>query len=113
MAESRLKGALMTWYQLRELQHNLQQSMSLRQRQLDSLDVATDIISLSATDVNHAISDLQVISLLLCFMFFVAFSALMLLVGRQEGHPACKNLCGGVLARLCAWSEVQTCIRLS
>jgi len=22
---------------------------------------------------------------------FVAFSALMLLVGRQEGHPACKN----------------------
>jgi len=27
-----------------------------------------------------------------------AFSALMLLVGRQEGHPACKNLSGGVLA---------------
>jgi len=29
-----------------------------------------------------------------------AFSALMLLVGRQEGHPACKNLSGGVLAWL-------------
>jgi len=28
----------------------------------------------------------------------VAFSALMLLVGRQEGHPACKKLSGGVLA---------------
>ena len=29
------------------------------------------------------------------------FSALMLLVGRQEGHPACKkNLSGGVLAWL-------------
>jgi len=28
-----------------------------------------------------------------------AFSALTLLVGRQEGHPACKkNLSGGVLA---------------
>jgi len=27
-----------------------------------------------------------------------AFSALMLLVGRQEGHPACKKLSGGVLA---------------
>ena len=26
-----------------------------------------------------------------------AFSALMLLVGRQEGHPACKKLSGGVL----------------
>ena len=32
----------------------------------------------------------------------------MLLVWRQEGHPACKKLSGGVLA----WwrSEVQTCI---
>jgi len=27
-----------------------------------------------------------------------AFSALMLLVGRQEGHPASKKLSGGVLA---------------
>jgi len=31
-------------------------------------------------------------------------------VGRQEGHPACKKLTGGVLAWLSAWSEVQTCI---
>jgi len=29
-----------------------------------------------------------------------AFSALTLLVGWQEGHPACKNLIGGVLAWL-------------
>ena len=41
---------------------------------------------------------------------FVASSALMLLVGWQEGHPACKNLSGGVLAWLSVWSEVQTCI---
>jgi len=27
-----------------------------------------------------------------------AFSALTLLVGRQEGHPACKKLSGGMLA---------------
>jgi len=27
-----------------------------------------------------------------------AFSALTLLVGQQEGHPACKKLSGGVLA---------------
>jgi len=40
----------------------------------------------------------------------LAFSALMLLVGRQEGHPACKKLSGGVLAWLSVWSEVQTCI---
>jgi len=39
-----------------------------------------------------------------------AFSTLTLLVGRQEGHPACKKLSGGVLAWLSARSEVQTCI---
>jgi len=38
------------------------------------------------------------------------FSALTLLVGRQEGHPACKKLSGGVLAWLSVRSEVQTCI---
>ena len=38
------------------------------------------------------------------------FSALTLLVGRQEGHPACKKLSGGVLAWLSVWSKVQTCI---
>ena len=43
----------------------------------------------------------------------IAFSALTLLVGQQEGHPACKKLSGGVLAWLSVWSEVQTCIRPS
>ena len=37
----------------------------------------------------------------------IAFGALMLLVGRQEGHPACRKLSGGVLAWLSVWSEVQ------
>jgi len=36
------------------------------------------------------------------------FSALMLLVGRQEGHPACKKLSGEVLVWLTVWSEVLT-----
>ena len=44
---------------------------------------------------------------------FIAFSALTLLVGRQEGHPACKKLTGGVLSWLSVWSEVQTCIQPS
>jgi len=39
-----------------------------------------------------------------------SFSDLTLLVGRQEGHPACKKLSGEVLAWLSVWSEVQTCI---
>jgi len=42
-----------------------------------------------------------------------AFSALTLLVGRQEGHPACKKMSSGVLTWLSVWSEVQTCIRPS
>jgi len=41
----------------------------------------------------------------------ISFSALMLLVGQQEGHiPACKKLSGGMLAWLSVWSEVQICI---
>ena len=49
---------------------------------------------------------------ILCFLYFVyfAFSALTLLVGRQEGHPACKKRSGEVLAWLSIWNEVQTCI---
>jgi len=44
-----------------------------------------------------------------CYVLF-AFSAFTLLVGRQEGHPACKKRSGGVLAWLSVWSEVLTCI---
>jgi len=40
----------------------------------------------------------------------IAFSAMTLLVGRQEGHPACKKLSGELLAWLSVWSEMQTCI---
>ena len=38
-----------------------------------------------------------------CFVYPLimrSFSALTLLVGRQEGHPACKKLSGGMLAWL-------------
>jgi len=37
-------------------------------------------------------------------------TALTLLVARQEGHPACKKLNGGVLVWLSVWSKVQTCM---
>ena len=47
------------------------------------------------------------------FIPVFAFSALTLLVGRQEGRPVCKKLSGGVLAWLSVWSEMQTCIRPS
>ena len=44
------------------------------------------------------------------FHLIIAFSALTLLAGRQEGHPACKKMSSGVLAWLSVWSEVHTCI---
>ena len=40
----------------------------------------------------------------------VAFSALTLLVGQQEGHPACKKLSAGMLVWLSVWSKIPTCI---
>ena len=53
---------------------------------------------------------LIVMDLLYIFSFSFAFSALTLLVGWQEGHPACKNVSSEVVAWLSVWSEVQTCI---
>jgi len=37
-------------------------------------------------------------------------SVLMVLVRRQEGHPACKKLSGGILAWLSVWDEMLICI---
>jgi len=48
--------------------------------------------------------------MLFALSWYRAFSALTLLVEQQEGHPACKNMSGGVLAWLSVWSEVQNCI---
>jgi len=48
---------------------------------------------------------------ILCLCIIV--SALTLLVGRQEGHPACKKNWVVVLAWLSVWSEMQNCIRPS
>jgi len=44
----------------------------------------------------------EILYVVLCYVY--AFSDLTLLVGRQEGHPACKKLSGGVLALLSVWS---------
>jgi len=42
-----------------------------------------------------------------CNITVNAFSALTLLVGRHEEHPACKKLSNEVLAWLYVWSKVQ------
>jgi len=43
-------------------------------------------------------------------LFLHYSSTLTLLVGWQEGHPACKKLSGGMLAWLSVWGGVHVCI---
>jgi len=65
--------------------------------------------SLAPVGIDH----LLLSNLTTAIHYLGAFSALTLLVGLQEGHPACKKLSGGVLVWLSVWSEMQTCIRPS
>ena len=74
-----------------------------------------DVPSLSGTEGSVPLICCPLSFICLYFVILCSFSArfcsaLTLLVGRQEGHPACKKLSGGVLAWLSAWSDVQTCI---
>jgi len=50
--------------------------------------------------------------LIYCFSALFAFSVLMLLVGRQEEHPACKKLSDEMLAWLSVWSKVQIILHM-
>ena len=63
-------------------------------------------------DVKQPLTDVNCNIVIMLFLTAecIAFSALTLLVGWQEGHPACKKLSGGVLAWLSVWSEMQTCM---
>jgi len=88
---------------------------------------ATDklIISINVIIMQHLMRHVSVIkplgnqaSIIRCLFqartdILLTYRALTLLVGRQEGHPACKKLSGVVLVWLSVWSEVQACIRPS
>ena len=76
-----------------------------------------NMINFTCVAVLASLASMTFVCLFILFVWFIlslfdghcAFSALSLLVGRQEGHT-CKKLSGGVLAWLSVWSEVQTCI---
>ena len=72
------------------------------ERLIPGLDLAVDETG------NPAVNDEDILDTGAVLLF--AFSALMLLVGRQEGHPACKKLSGGVLSWLSDWRAVPICI---
>jgi len=87
----------------------------------DCLDVKGGIIRTAvccvvyyscAQQYTHKCEQFLNLCLIRCLQCFdcLPFSALTLLVGWQEGHPACKKLSSGVLAWLSVWSKVQTCI---
>ena len=75
---------------------------------LTSIYVDNGSVATEFCDISHLRIVISFYNRVSCSIF--AFSALTLLVGRQEGHPACKKLSGGVLAWLSVWSKVQTCI---
>ena len=62
------------------------------------------------TLANISLPPKKVMNYYCCCLIENAFSALTLLVGWQEGHPACKKMSGGLLAWLSVWSKVHTCI---
>ena len=49
----------------------------------------------------------------MCHGASCAFSALTLLVGQQEGHPACRKLSGAVLAWLPVWNGMPLPLTVS
>ena len=76
-----------------------------------SAAVASEVTHAGHSGFDHHQSPEDILLLLLLLLLLSSFSALTLLVGQQERHPACKKkLSGGVLAWLSDWSKVQTCI---
>ena len=70
----------------------------------ESNDHVMSVWDWQKTERGQRITDVKVAltTLLYTVLLLLAFSALTLLVGWQEGHPACKKLSGGVLAWLSA-----------
>jgi len=88
---------------------NIDPSGLRRQNSLDPLALFRQLTSWSYISCSVYICMLYACAQVVIFLVELR-RALTLLVGRQEGHPACKKLSGGGLAWLSAWSKVQTCI---
>jgi len=92
-------------------------SQKLRAELKQVLDQLRAVVVVSADFFCNLVYFFTVVANVFCggyyyyyYYVILAFSALTLLVGWQEGHPACKKLSGGVLARLSVCSEMHTCI---
>ena len=58
----------------------------------------------SRNDIGHDDSTINIVMAIIIIIVITYLLSVTLLVGRQEGHPACKKLSGGVLAWLSVWS---------
>jgi len=75
-----------------------------------------DHFAISTSEVSSAIQIYLLLLLLLLYTYLIypfsalnPFSALTLLVGWQEGHPACKKQSGGLLAPLMPLPLIVSC----
>jgi len=67
-----------------------------------------DHFAISTSEVSSAIQIYLLLLLLYTYLIY-PFSALTLLVGWQEGHPACKKQSGGLLAPLMPLPLIVSC----
>ena len=107
------------WYQLGHIQvctllqtdnHTSTPTLTFLQARCPSCHPTNSIKALKANIIYINKYTTTTTILLPLYRSTYTFSALTLLVGRQEGHPACKKQSGGVLVWLSVWSKVQTCI---
>ena len=96
------RGSVRVWYRVVSVDESLHSDY--HHVQYSSMTMLTGQVTATIT-IQVTVLFLQTI-----LHIIIAFSALTLLVGWQEGHPACRKLSGVVLAWLSVWSEVQTCI---
>jgi len=85
--------------------------MKLNSTQLNLTDCCKQIIYIQQpVSLKEGSQNSMIIEFTVKLAEELAFSALTLLVGQQEGHLAWKKLSGGVLAWLCVWVKIQICI---
>ena len=70
--------------------------------------IEPDEVVIHEDDVNHRIQ--QEVSTYCAFIAFMCLQCFDAGFGGRKGIRPVKKLSGGVLAWLCVWSEVQTCI---
>ena len=102
--DDRLRAGIPSWYVTSQLGQLRLASLPGREIDYNLLEVKVEchLCQVAITGVIPFGMRVPVAVWQLCKLLYPCY------FGRQEGHPACKKLSGGVLAWLSVWSEVQT-----